>query len=98
MHSMQAMGAVSTHTNLAFVAVSIAAAVLTSYGALDLLQQAAEATGWNRRSLIGAGGVTMGVGIWTMHFIGMVAYEMDMVVSYNAVLVALSLLAAVVGA
>jgi diguanylate cyclase (GGDEF)-like protein len=98
MHPMQAMGPVSTHTNLAFVAVSVAAAVLASYGALDLLQRAAEAVGWKRRGLIGAGGATMGVGIWTMHFIGMVAYEMDMAVSYNAVLVALSLLAAVIGA
>jgi diguanylate cyclase (GGDEF)-like protein len=97
MHSMQAMGPVATHTNLSLAVVSVVTAMLASYGALDLLQRAAEAVGWRRRSLIVAGGVTLGVGIWTMHFIGMVAYEMDMAVSYDAVLVALSLVAAVVG-
>jgi diguanylate cyclase (GGDEF)-like protein len=97
MHPMPAMGPVATHTNLSLAVVSVAAAVLAAYGAIDLLQRAAETTGWRWRLLIVAGGVTLGVGIWTMHFIGMVAFEMDMAVSYNAVLVAMSLAAAVVG-
>lgn len=36
-----------------------------------------------------------GIGIWSMHFIGMLAYRLDVAVSYDLVLTAVSLLAAV---
>jgi diguanylate cyclase (GGDEF)-like protein len=39
----------------------------------------------------------MGVGIWSMHFIGMLALRMSMAVGYNGLLVALSLIAAIGG-
>jgi len=88
----------STHVSPSLVCMSVAIAILGSYAALDLTQRSADSDGWHRRRLIVAGGVTMGLGIWSMHFIGMLALRMSMPVSYNYPLVALSLLVAVAGA
>jgi len=88
----------STHVYAGLVCVSVAIAILGSYAALDLTRRSADSNGWHKRLLIVGGGVTMGLGIWSMHFIGMLALRMSMPVSYNYPLVALSLLVAVAGA
>jgi diguanylate cyclase (GGDEF)-like protein len=90
--------ALATHLNLGLVFVSIATAILASYVALDLAQRSADSQTWVKRLWTGGAGITMGLGIWSMHFVGMLALEMGMPVSYNGVLVVLSLLAAVIGA
>lgn len=43
-----------------------------------------------------AGGATLGIGIWSMHFIGMLAMEMPMMMSYDLHLTLISLLAALI--
>jgi NO-binding membrane sensor protein with MHYT domain len=43
-----------------------------------------------------AGGVTLGIGIWSMHFIGMLSMQMPMMMSYDLWLTLASLGAAVV--
>jgi diguanylate cyclase (GGDEF)-like protein len=88
----------TTHLNSSLVFVSIAVAVIASFVALDLAQRSTESAAWQKRLWIGAAGVTMGLGIWSMHFVGMLALEMGMRVSYDSTLVVLSLLAAVGGA
>ncbi len=88
----------TTHLDAGLVCVSIAVAIIASYVALDLVQRSVETDDWRRRVWIGGAGVTMGLGIWSMHFIGMLALKMGMPVSYNNSLVLLSLLTAVVGA
>ena len=88
----------TTHVDIRLVCLSLAVAVIASYGALDLAQRSGEAAGSHRRLWIGSAGVTMGLGIWSMHFIGMLALKMQMPVSYNLTLVMLSLVAAVLGA
>jgi NO-binding membrane sensor protein with MHYT domain len=95
---MPASSLITTHTNAGLVAVSITVAIVASYVALDLTMRSSDAHGWGKRSWIAAAGVTMGAGIWSMHFIGMLALTMNMPVSYNSELVVLSLLAAVLGA
>jgi diguanylate cyclase (GGDEF)-like protein len=95
---MPASPELSTHVEVGLVFVSVAVAILGSYAALDLTGRSADATGLTRRLLIAAGGVMMGLGIWSMHFIGMLALRMDMRVSYDYPLVVLSLLVAVAGA
>jgi diguanylate cyclase (GGDEF)-like protein len=90
--------AFATHVDAGLVCVSVAAVIIASYAALDLAQRCGDSQGLRRRLWIGGAGVTMGLGIWSMHFIGMLALRMAMPVSYNDLLVALSLLAAVVGA
>jgi diguanylate cyclase (GGDEF)-like protein len=87
-----------THYEVGLVCLSIAVAILASYAALDLTRRSSDATGWRRRLWIAAGGGTMGAGIWSMHFVAMLALRMSMPVSYNDWLVALSLIAAVLGA
>jgi diguanylate cyclase (GGDEF)-like protein len=87
----------TTHLNSSLVFVSIAVAVIASFVALDLAQRSSESEDWSRRGWIGAAGVTMGLGIWSMHYIGMLALEMGMTVSYDNTLVVLSLIAAVGG-
>ncbi len=69
-----------------------------SYAALDLTRRSADAHGAARRLWIAGAGVTMGVGIWSMHFIGMLSLRMGMPMSYDPGLVVLSLVAAVAGA
>ncbi len=89
--------AIATHEQLGLVALSVAVAIVAGYLALDLAQRSADATGVMRRAWIVAGGVTIGLGIWSMHFIGMLAMKMAMPVSYDLPLVALSMVAAIGG-
>jgi diguanylate cyclase (GGDEF)-like protein len=88
----------TTHTNTGLVVLSVTIAIAASYLALDLTRRSGDAAGWSRRALIAAAGVTMGAGIWSMHFVGMLALTMSMPVSYDSALVVLSLVAAVLGA
>ncbi|HEX4483945.1 MAG TPA: diguanylate cyclase [Solirubrobacteraceae bacterium] len=88
----------TTHTDIGLACVSIAAAIVASYVALDLAYRSASSADWRGRLWTAGAGVTMGLGIWSMHFIGMLALEMGMPVSYDGTLVILSLLAAVLGA
>lgn len=88
---------IPTHFDPGLVALSVFVAALAGYIALDLVQRSTTAAPRARRTLIGVGGLTMGLGIWSMHFIGMLSLEMAMPASYDPVLVALSLLAAILG-
>ncbi len=89
--------AIPTHEGAALVALSVAVAIVASYLALDLAQRSAGSSGWGRRGWLAAGGVTIGLGIWSMHFIGMFALKMGMPVSYDLGLVVLSMFAAIAG-
>ncbi len=79
-----------------FVAVSILIAVLSAYAALDLAGRVTTNRG-RRSSLawLGSGAVAMGIGIWSMHYIGMLAWRMPMAVLYDWPTVLMSLAAAV---
>jgi diguanylate cyclase (GGDEF)-like protein len=94
---MRMAGALSTHVDVGLVCVSVAVTIIASYAALDLTRRSSDATGWRNRLAVAGSGVTMGVGIWSMHFIGMLALSMRMPVSYNGLLVVLSLVAGVGG-
>jgi diguanylate cyclase len=88
---------IATHEEVGLVVLSVAVAIVAGYLALDLAQRSAGVTGVMRRVWLGAGGVTIGLGIWSMHFIGMLALKMSMPVSYDLPLVALSMLVAIGG-
>src|SRR5215470_10818975 len=83
--------------NLFLVALSYVISVLGSFTALKLCRQHAGARGAEKwRSLL-AGGLAMGAGaIWSMHFIGMLAFDMGMPVAYDVPVTLASLLVAVV--
>ena len=78
------------------VALSILVAVLASYTALDLGGRVSGAQGIARRVWLWAAAIAMGGGIWSMHFIGMLAFTMPMPMSYDIGLTILSLLVAIV--
>src|SRR3954449_9012741 len=65
------------------VALSILVASFASYTALDLGGRVAAARGLARRIWLVTAAVTMGAGIWSMHFIGMLAFIMPMPMSYD---------------
>jgi NO-binding membrane sensor protein with MHYT domain len=78
------------------VALSILVASLASYTALDLGGHVRVARGLARRAWLVAAAVTMGGGIWSMHFIGMLAFVMPVPVSYDIELTIFSLVVAIV--
>src|SRR5882757_3614074 len=84
--------------DLKLVALSFLVAVIASYTALDLAGCVSASTSSRRKSwtwLI-AGAISMGIGIWSMHFIGMLAFHLPVPVAYNVALSLLSLLIAIV--
>jgi PAS domain S-box-containing protein len=77
------------------VALSVLIAVLASYAALDLGGRVTASHGRLRLIWLMGGAAAMGMGIWSMHYIGMLAYSLPVPIFYNWPTVLLSLLAAV---
>jgi diguanylate cyclase (GGDEF)-like protein/PAS domain S-box-containing protein len=77
------------------VGLSVAFALLSSYAALDLTGRIAAARHWSRVLWLGAGATAMGLGIWAMHYIAMLAFTLPVPVLYHYPTVLLSLLAAI---
>src|SRR5215813_3338474 len=77
------------------VLLSIAVAILAAYAALDLAGRTSAYEGRLRLTWIGAGAFALGLGIWSMHYVGMLAFELPVRVLYDLPTVFLSLLAAV---
>ncbi|HEV8692731.1 MAG TPA: EAL domain-containing protein [Lysobacter sp.] len=78
------------------VMLSVAVAVMASYVALDLASRVTASEGHAARYWLIGGAVSMGIGIWSMHFIGMLAFRLPIPMSYNGPITALSLLIAMV--
>ncbi|MGE0405145.1 MAG: response regulator, partial [Candidatus Korobacteraceae bacterium] len=77
------------------VALSIMIAMFASYTALSLGGRVTATRGRTRMAWLAGGATAMGLGIWGMHYIAMLAYHLPMVVSYHLPLVILSLVAAI---
>lgn len=77
------------------VIVSILVAMLASFTALDMAGRVASSTGKVALVWLFGGGFAMGVGIWAMHFIGMLSMSLDMVMSYDPTLTVTSMVVAV---
>src|SRR3982074_230950 len=76
------------------VALSILVASFASYTALDLSGHVGAARGFARRVWLVAAAITMGGGIWSMHFVAMLAFIMPTPMSYDIGLTTLSLVVA----
>jgi NO-binding membrane sensor protein with MHYT domain/nitrogen-specific signal transduction histidine kinase len=82
-----------------FVVLSVAIAIAGSFAALECAHRMKTAeTPRGRRLFLLLGAGLMGLAIWTMHFIGMLALTVPMPVSYAPSWTAISILAAIVGA
>ena len=78
------------------VALSVLIAICASYAALELAGRVTAARNSARRVWLICGAVSMGTGIWSMHYTGMLAYQLPIPVYYHIPTVILSLLAAIV--
>ncbi|MDE2052572.1 MAG: PAS domain-containing protein [Gammaproteobacteria bacterium] len=65
------------------VTLSIVVAILVSYTALRLTERVAGAERRAGRLWVMGGAVSMGIGIWSMHFIGMLAFSVPITLRYN---------------
>ncbi len=74
------------------VVLSVAIAICGGYVGLGLAAQATNAFGLYRRGLIAGAAWSLGLGIWTMHFVGMLAAEMPVGTLYSVLLTLLSFL------
>jgi PAS domain S-box-containing protein len=81
--------------NYALVALSVLIAMFASYAALDLAGRVTAAGGWTRAVWLLGGAGAMGTGIWSMHYIGMLAFILPIPVAYHWPTVLVSLLAAI---
>jgi NO-binding membrane sensor protein with MHYT domain/nitrogen-specific signal transduction histidine kinase/ActR/RegA family two-component response regulator len=77
------------------VALSILVAAFASYTALDLGGRATATRGVAPRVWLVAAAIAMGGGIWSMHFIAMLAFNMPIPMSYDIGLTTLSLVVAI---
>jgi diguanylate cyclase (GGDEF)-like protein len=82
--------------NYWLVLVSVFVAILASYTALDLATRITASSGRSARLWLICGAFSMGFGIWSMHFIGMLAFSLPIPMSYDIPVTLLSLLVAVI--
>src|SRR5436309_15780558 len=77
------------------VALSVLIAICASYTALTLAGRVSVARGRSRLAWLFGGSVAMGSGIWSMHFIGMLAFHLPVPISYDVPLILLSVVVAI---
>lgn len=79
------------------VAISYLVACFASFTALDISELIPRAQGSARKLWMTLFAVAMGGGIWSMHFIGMLAFEAPILIRYDPVITGFSFLVATAG-
>ena len=72
----------TAHYDPRFVAMSIAIAIMASYVALDVMGRVSAPSGHAGWWWL-CGPIAMGVGIWSMHFVGMLAFHLGVPLAYD---------------
>ncbi len=87
----------AVHTTITYwlVAVSILTSIVASYAAFGFTERMASSKGSAYWFWLMSGASAMGLGIWSMHYLGMLAVHLPIEVVYHVPAVALSLLFAV---
>ena len=85
-----------SHHDPGLVILAIAVAIMASFVALDLAGRIRETRGLPRVGWWLAGAVALGGGIWSMHFIAMLSFQLDMPATYHVTTTVLSLVIAIV--
>ncbi len=78
------------------VVMSCLIAILAAYATLNLMERVSTTNTSSKRHWMAVGAVIMGTGIWSMHFVGMLAFNLPMSITYNLPVTMLSLLMAVI--
>jgi PAS domain S-box-containing protein len=89
---------IAPNYNLWLVGVSIAIAIATSYTALDLAARIAHEQGRAKWDWLIGGALVMGLGVWTMHFVGMLAVHFPFRIGFDLTLTLVSMLPAILAA
>ena len=77
------------------VVLSIVIAILAAYAALDLSGRLTVSQGKARLAWLWGGAFSMGIGIWSMHYVGMEALRLPVLVEYDWPTVLLSIIVAI---
>lgn len=81
--------------NIPLVLLSILVAIFSASVALDISSRLKYARKLSRFRWIALGSISLGLGIWSMHFIGMLAFHLKIPVTYHIGIVLLSILPAI---
>ncbi|OJA05837.1 EAL domain-containing protein [Halomonas sp. QHL1] len=94
----QALDAVQGKHDIPLVFISWLVALAASYAGLDIIKLVRKVSNslWRALWLL-AGASAMGLGVWSMHFIGMHAYQLDFPVTHAPVATLLSIVPAILG-
>jgi diguanylate cyclase (GGDEF)-like protein len=82
--------------SLELVGLSLVVAVAASYVAFALAAHISTTKGWAAAYWLAGGAIAMGTGIWSMHFIGMLAFELPIPMSYGIEATVASLIIAII--
>ncbi len=81
--------------NSGLLLLSYLIAVVASYVALDIASKLGMQKSRSQNIKLICGAFAMGAGVWAMHFVGMLAYQMNMLMSYDPIITAVSMAVAV---
>ena len=84
-----------TSYELNLVVLSVVIAVFAAYTIVYLTERVAKTAGLAKLAWLLGGSGSLGVGIWSMHFVGMLAFQLPVPVHYSHPIVLLSILPAV---
>jgi diguanylate cyclase (GGDEF)-like protein/PAS domain S-box-containing protein len=84
--------------NISLVLLSVLVAMIGSFAALTHAQRMRDSTGRMATLWMAAGGSTLGVAIWSMHFIGMLALHLPVPIAFDQSLTLFSVLPAIAAA
>jgi diguanylate cyclase (GGDEF)-like protein len=84
------------NTNL--IILSVLTAMYGSFAALSHAERMRETSGSTARYWMITGAVTLGLAIWSMHFIGMLAFHLPVPIAYDALLTSISVIPAIASA
>ncbi|MGG2134779.1 MHYT domain-containing protein, partial [Bacillus sp. S2(2024)] len=90
------MEMISSTYNLPLVVLSIIIAIVDSFVALNIGVRIHLSKGTARNIWLFSGAFAMGMGIWSMHFVAMLAFHLSIPVTYNVTLVIVSIIPAII--
>lgn len=91
--------AIHGHHHFGLVVLSLLMAILAAYTSLshvELIKHISKP--WQRRIWHTVGSFAMGLGVWAMHFTGMISYKLPFDVSYSPSITAISVIPAIIAA
>ncbi|GGA71926.1 bifunctional diguanylate cyclase/phosphodiesterase [Ornithinibacillus halotolerans] len=77
-----------------FIIFSVFIAIITSYTTLVVIERIIDGKRLRKKPLLVTGAFIMAIGIFSMHFIGMIAFHIDAHVNYNGLLLLIAFLCA----